>query len=113
MRLIPLVAAVLIVLISTPSFAQEWIEFNSQRDFFRVNLPVQPTTRDITYKSEYGIDYPARVYTAVQGANRYVVTVVDYTEAEKKHAEQVKNCRASGGEGDVCTERSSTDTRGA
>jgi hypothetical protein len=113
MRLIPLVATALSLLISAPSFAQEWIEYNSQRDFFSVNLPVEPNAKDITYKGEYGVDYPARVYTSVQGANRYTVTVVDYTQAEKKHADLVKDCKAGGGEGDQCNERSLTDLRGA
>ena len=113
MRLIPLAAAALILFVSAPSFAQEWIEYSNRVDFFSVNLPNEPSAREITYKSEYGITFPGHVYTSTDGPKRYSVTVVDYTQAEKKHAELVKNCRTSGGEGDQCNERSGTDLHGA
>ena len=113
MRLISLAAAALILFIAAPSFAQEWIEYANKTDFFSVNLPNEPTSRDITYKSEYGVVFPGRVYTSVAGRDRYSVTVVDYTEAEKKHVELVKTCKANGGVGDQCNERSATDLRGA
>lgn len=112
MRL-PLVALALILLISAPSFAQEWIDYANRADFFAVNLPGQPKVKDITWKGEYVVDYPANVYTADDGPSKYSVTVVDYTQALKKHQEQVKSCKDYGGDGDQCQERASTDLRSA
>ena len=113
MRSIPLAAAALIILIAAPSFAQEWTDYVNRGDFFAVNLPGEPKVKDITWQGEYIVKYPARVYTADAGKDRYSVTVVDYTDALKKHQEQVKICKAAGGDGDQCQERSSTDMRSA
>src|SRR6266850_6953380 len=66
MRLTPLVPAAFALFISAPSFAQEWIEFASRADRFTCNFPVQPTITETTYRSEYGADLPARVYSATQ-----------------------------------------------
>ena len=113
MRLIPIAAVALILFLSVPSFAQEWMDYSNRGDFFAVNLPGQPKVKDITYQGEYIVNYPAHVYTADAGQSHYSVTVVDYTEALKKHQEQVKTCKAAGGDGDQCQERSSTDMRSA
>ena len=113
MRWIPPVALALILFISGPSFAQEWIEYASRADFFSVNFPGEPKVRDITYHTEYSITLPGRVYSYEAGPNRYSVTVVDYADAEKKHAELVKSCKAAGGDGDSCNDRSGGDVRGA
>ena len=113
MRRIPLIAAALSLLISGPCFAQEWIEYASQRDFFTVNFPSDPKVQDITYTSEYGLSLPARVYSAADGASRYSVTAVDYTGAEKIHAERNKQCQATEAYPDICGDRSRGDLRGA
>ena len=114
MRLIRLIAATLSLLIfSVPSFAQEWIDYSSQADFFAINFPGQPKVRDITYRTEYNITLPGRVHSYEDGSNRYSVTVVDYTNIEKLEAERVKKCQAAGGDGDSCNDHSSTDKRGA
>jgi hypothetical protein len=129
MRLIPLITAALLLLQPVPSFAQspppqsaspaatgaggDWIEFGSPTDFFTVNFPGQPNVADITYASEYGLTLPARVYSVAQGANRYSVTVVDYSNAEKMHAERAAKCKAAGGDGDSCGSPGRADVRGA
>ena|SRR5262245_26119060 len=129
MRLIPLITAALLLLQPGPSFAQSppaqsaspaasagggaWIEFGSPNDFFTVNFPGQPQVADITYDSEYGLKLPGRVYSVVQGANRYSVTVVDYSNAEKMHAERAAKCKAAGGDGDSCGSPGRADVRGA
>jgi hypothetical protein len=113
MRLIPLALVALILFISVPSFAQEWIEYSNQPDFFSINLPGQPNVKDITYNTQYGITLPGRVYTAEDAPSRYSVTVIDFTSAKEKHAERVKTCKASGGDGDQCNERSAIELRGA
>ena len=113
MGVIPLAAVALILFMSAPSVAKEWIEYASRADFFNVNLPGEPTVKDITYKSEYSITLPGRVYSAEDGPSRYSVTVVDWSDAKKRHADLVEACKANGGDGDQCNERSSTDLRGA
>jgi len=111
MRLIPLVPAAFVVLfVGTPAFAQEWIEYISQQDSFSVNFPIQPEIRDISFPSEYGVNLPGRVYTAVTGKSRYLVKVVDYSNVQKLHAERLKGCS---GYPDVCADPSGNELRGA
>jgi hypothetical protein len=112
-RLIPLIPAVFLLLMSGPSFAREWMEYASRADFFSVNFPGEPTVRDITYTTEYGITLPGRVYSYVDGPNRYSVTVVDYSDAEKIHTERAKRCQEAGGDGDSCNNPGRGDVRGA
>lgn len=92
MRLMSLISAAVAVLISAPSFAQEWIEFASREDRFTCNFPGQPKVSQTTYRSEYGADLPARVYSAAQGQSRYSVTVIDYNQAQRILTEKAKNC---------------------
>ena len=113
MRLIPLIAATLTLLPSGPCFAQDWIEYRNQADFFSVNFPGEPKVRDISYRTEYSITLPARVYAVENGPNRYSVTVVDYATLESLEAERVKSCKAAGGDGDSCNDHSLADMRGA
>jgi len=113
MRRIPTIAAALSLFISGPSFAQEWIEYASQADFFSVNFPNEPKVQGITYTTEYGITLPGRVYSSADGPNRYSVTAVDFTAAEKIHAEKSKNCVASGAYPDICNDHARGDLRGA
>jgi hypothetical protein len=82
----------LAVLTSLPVAAQEWMDYTSRQDRFSVNFPATPTIREFVYTSWRDAKLPARVYTVERGAERYSVTVVDYTVAERVHAERVKNC---------------------
>ena len=91
MRLIPLVSA-LILSMSGPAAAQEWIEYYSRADFFLVNFPNQPKVQDITWRTEFGLNVPGHVHSSEDGQNRYSVTVVDYANVQKLHAERVKGC---------------------
>ena len=81
MRLYRLVPLVIILCGSQPGFAQSWVTHVSLEDRFSVNLPGDPEVEDITYPSEYGAIFPARVYTHEDGPNRYSVTVVNYADA--------------------------------
>ena len=110
MRLIPLVPAALILCISTPSVAQEWIEYTSRADFFTVNFPGEPKVRDITYPTEYRITLPGRVHSYEDGPNRFSVTVVDYANVQNIHAERVKDCH---GYPDTCNNPWVAELRGA
>ena len=65
---------------------QEWSTYSNRVDRFEVNLPGEPRVEDVTWPSEYGAVFPARVYSLEQGRDRYSVTVVDYTDAERIHA---------------------------
>lgn len=90
MRLTHLVPTALLLCIAVPLFAQQWTEYTSRVDRFTVNFPGEPTVRDITWPSEYGAVFPGRVYSYEAGGNRYSVTVIDYTDAERIHAERTK-----------------------
>jgi len=91
MRLNRLVPA-LILFVSGPAFAQDWVEYTSKADFFTVNFPSEPKVQETTYRSEYGYDLPARVYSAASGNSRYSATVVDYSVVEKLATEKSKTC---------------------
>jgi hypothetical protein len=110
MRLIPLAPAALILCISAPAAAQDWIEYTSRADFFTVNFPAQPKVRDITYTTEYRIDLPERVHSYDDGATHFSVTVVDYANVQKIHAERVKGCT---GYPDTCGNPYVAELRGA
>ena len=71
----------------TPSlFGQEWTEYKNLEDRFGVSAPGAPTIEKNTWKSEYDSLFPATVYRWQQGANRYSVTVVDYSDSEALYA---------------------------
>ena len=91
MRFRSLLAATLL-LISFGSAQAQWIEFVSREDGFTGNFPSQPKTTQATYRSQYGADLPARVYTAEQGPSRYSVTVVDYSQIEKVLTQKAESC---------------------
>ena len=109
MRLVRLVSA-LILFASGPAAAQEWIEYYSRADFFLVNFPAQPTVRDTTWTTEFGLTLPGHVHTYENGQTRYSVTVVDYADVQKIHAARVKGCK---GYPDTCGNPSVAELRGA
>jgi hypothetical protein len=90
MRLTKLILALIMLCGSVPAVAQEWIEYVNKVDRFSNVFPSQPTVQEITWPSEYGMVFPGRVYAAQQGPNRYSVTVIDYTSAEKQYSELKK-----------------------
>ena len=93
MRLV-VIGAALLVIASSPAFAQGWIEYVSRKDFFSVNFPGSRRMQDITWVSEQEAKYPGRVYSSRAGRSRYAMTVVDYSDAERINAERAKNCPA-------------------
>ena len=92
MRLISIVPAAFVLCCGSPAAAQDWIEYTSPTDLFTVNFPGQPTVRDVTYISEYGLTLPGRVHGVDRGASRYSVTVVDYANVQRLHAARLANC---------------------
>ena len=113
MRRIPVMTAALVLFLSGPSFAQEWIQYASRADLFGVNFPSEPKVQEIAYATEFGINLPGHVYSAESGSSRYSVTVVDYTDAEKIHTARVEQCRKNGGEGDACQNPWRGDVQGS
>jgi hypothetical protein len=93
MRLSSIVATVLL-LSPTPVVAQEWSEFVSREDRFTTNFPGSPDVTETIYRSQFGADLPARVYSAALGASRFSVTVVDYRPIEAILTEKSKSCPA-------------------
>ena len=86
MRLIGLTTALCALLFSQPALAQEWAEYVNKVDRFSVPAPGEPASETITWDSEYGAKFPGRAYRWTQGPNRYAITVVDFSDAEKIHA---------------------------
>lgn len=93
MRLI-FIAARFLLSVPASAVSQEWIEFKSVEDRFTANFPGQPTITQTTWKSQFGADLPARVYSGTQGQSRYSLTVVDFSQIEKILGEKAKNCPA-------------------
>jgi hypothetical protein len=91
-RFNPLIAATLLLSLSSPASAQEWIEYVSKEDRFTVNFPGQPTVTRTTYMSQYGAELPARVYSVDNGKSRYSLTVADYSQIEKLLTAKAQKC---------------------
>ena len=81
----------LIIMCSGPALSQAWIDYYSSTDDFRIHTPGEFEITEIAYPSEYGVELPARVYSYEPGGDHYIVTVVDYTQAERLHAERSRN----------------------
>jgi len=70
----------------------EWIEYVSREDMFTINFPGQPKVEDIQWKTEFGLTIPGHVHRYDTGDSHYLVTVVDYSNVEKLHADRVRGC---------------------
>jgi hypothetical protein len=77
-----------------PTFAQGWVQFTSELDRFQIQSLGELEMHETTFDSEYGAVMPSRVYTYEDGPNHYSVTVVDYTDAERIHAERLNRSEA-------------------
>jgi hypothetical protein len=77
-----------------PTFAQGWVQFTSELDRFQIQSLGELEMHETTFESEYGAVMPSRVYTYEDGPNHYSVTVVDYTDAERIHAERLNRSEA-------------------
>lgn len=118
MRLMPLISAAIVLSISEPSFAQEWIEFASREDRFTCNFPGQPKVTETTWISQYAAELPARVYSVEVGPSRYSMMVVDYNHSQRILTERSKACppgaeRCRGGAGVTGEGYWKLDVRGA
>src|SRR5215510_5074417 len=75
MRITSSMAALSVLLLAPPLLAQGWTEYENRVDRFTVPAPGEPKVETITWDSEYGAKFPARVYRWEQGRSRYSVTV--------------------------------------
>ena len=92
MRLTSLLSLALLASLGSPVLAQEWVEFTSRDDGFRVNFPGPPAVTTTTFTSEYGAVLPARVYSVTRGGRNFSMTVIDYRPIEKLLTERSKQC---------------------
>ena len=86
----------LLLLSSQLASAQSWFEFVSLEDRFGVNFPAEPEVEAFDYRSEFDAVFPGRIYRVERGGDLYAVTVVDFTESQRIHAEMEKTEAASG-----------------
>lgn len=82
MRAHRLVTAACLLLLPHRLVAQDWTEYRNLEDRFAVSAPGDPKSEKIQWKSEYESMFPGTVYRWQVGANRYSVTVVDYSDSE-------------------------------
>ena len=91
MRVAALVVSVMLVAAGTAA-AQEWEEFVSKEDGFKVDFPGTPKVADLTWKSQMDYILPGKVYSVDKGKERYSMTVVDYRPIEQQGIERAKTC---------------------
>ena len=91
-----IVAAALLV--SGAASAQSWDSYVNRENFFSVNLPDDPTVKEMPYKTVKGTNLTARVFTAVvppgsRSSGTYTVTVVDYSNAKGEIPDAMEQAR--------------------
>jgi hypothetical protein len=86
--------AVCILASAGPVAAQQdqWTEFVSREDGFRITFPGAPTIQTITWTSQMGFPLPARVFTVDRGREHYSVTVADYRGIEQLGVAKSQSC---------------------
>ena len=93
MRLKSFAAAILIVSTSGSALAEDWIEYTSKQDRFTCNFPGEPKVTQTTFKSQFDVPLPARIYSVELAPNhKFSVTVVDYSNITELAKEKVKSC---------------------
>jgi hypothetical protein len=78
--------------ISVLAAAQEYSDYISVKDGFKITFPAQPKVTEGTWTSQYSFVLPSRIYTVDRGKEHYSVTVVDYNGIEQMGIEKVKTC---------------------
>jgi len=82
MNAMRIVAAACVLLIGSPLFAQEWDRYQNLDDRFAVTARASQRSRRPSGSPSMLRCFPAAIYRWQQGANRYSVTVVDYSDSE-------------------------------
>jgi protein tyrosine phosphatase (PTP) superfamily phosphohydrolase (DUF442 family) len=70
----------------------QWTEFVSREDGFRITFPGAPMIQAITWTSQMGFPLPAHVFTVDRGREHYSVTVADYRGIEKLGIAKSQSC---------------------
>ena len=85
---------ILAFVVGVPSLgaAQDWAEYTSIQDGFRVDFPGTPTITDTTWKSQLDYVLPGRVYVVQKGKERYSMTVIDYHPLEQQGIDRAAKC---------------------
>src|SRR6266850_3062610 len=91
MRVVAIVVALVLSVAGTAA-AQEWEEFVSKEDGFKVDFPGQPKVTDTAWKSQMDYILPGHIYTVEKGRERYSMTVIDYRSLEQQGIERAKTC---------------------
>jgi len=86
------IAVVLVLSMAATAAAQEWEEFVSKEDGFKVDFPGTPKITDITWKSQMDYILPGKVYSVDKGKEHYSMTVVDYRPIEQQGIERARTC---------------------
>ena len=94
-----LVAAAALLFAAAPSLAQDWVEYLHLTERFGIMLPGVPEVSETTHRSAFDVVYPAHVYSVESMSGNYSVTVVDYTQAQRRHRERPDQTDASSGAG--------------
>ena len=97
------ITCVLAFLFFVPSaFAQEWVKYRNERDGFEMEIPPGQAVRvtETKYESWTGFTLPARTYSVERGAERYSVTVADYTGIQALGRAKLKKCTPGD---EICT----------
>ena len=97
MRLRLLALAAIVLFPGGAALSQEWVEYVNLPDRFAMIFPGMPEVEETTRMSAHDVVFPARVYTLDDGHSHYALTVVDYTEAERRHRERPDQTDASSG----------------
>src|SRR5438132_598002 len=91
MRVVAIVVGLMLSMAATAA-AQEWEEFVSKDDGFKVDFPGKPKVTDMTWKSQMDYILPGKVYSVDKGKEHYSMTVVDYRPIEQQGIERAKTC---------------------
>jgi hypothetical protein len=82
----------LVLSMAGSAFAQDWEQFTSTQDGFKLDFPGAPKVTQTTWKSEYGFMLPAHVYSVDKGREHYSMTVVDYNGIQQMGIEKSAKC---------------------
>ena len=95
LRVSPFVLAAALVALPAQVLAQEGPLHVNREARFAVIFPGEPMVRPITYTSRAGESVPAREFFVEQGANRYVVTVVQFAGGRAEDRRAVEHAAES------------------
>ena len=83
-----LAAMISTLLLSHATLAQRWVPISIVEDGFLIMSPGEFEIEEIDYETEYGIVVPGRIYRHENDSGVYTVTVVDYSDSQRLHAQQ-------------------------